>query len=29
MTRPVEYENLIKNRALEAVAATPGAMAAY
>lgn len=29
MSRPIEYENLIKNRSLEAVAPTPGAVPAY
>ncbi|MDD2546587.1 MAG: hypothetical protein PHI55_09940 [Burkholderiaceae bacterium] len=29
MNRPVEYENLIKTRALEAVAPTPGAIAGF
>ena len=29
MTRPIEYENLIKTRALEAVQPTPGAAAGF
>ena len=29
MQRPIEYENLIKTQALEAVAATPGAIAGF
>ena len=29
MQRPIEYENLIKSQALEAVAATPGAIAGF
>lgn len=29
MSRPPEYENLIKTKALEAVAPTPGAVALY
>lgn len=29
MPRPIEYENLIKNRSLEAVNSTPGATTAY
>ena len=29
MPRPVEFENLIKTKAFEAVTATPGAIAAF